>query len=679
MVADNANIKMQLLHLEGSIKSLTMQSARRDSRGAQVSESVLREDHIKSFDRDFNIIDRRILKTANVSIETAPEVEFSKRLPSPARPQQTSRGSRRIPIRRHSLQDSFPTTPLDAALSEQEQVHHFVQDLFPPILSMEPVSRPDTLQAVMHPRALSPNVESSVYITSDAAFQIIASETHDLKELVTSDFTDMVRQPLDGKHGSDDAGKDIENIYEGSASIEKTESVVQQGDSLTLRDQIGSIFQENINIVRSIRETSSLISSSCMRTAMRKIDAVKLTYDDSINGSSIWSSHHSYTESPALMVMVEPSDAALPSIATYEDQASQTDLMKFKKAEGPDDSGAHIGASDLPTFSKALHRLLSIMESKFRSEIGNESFVNGLSKLADLIDELNLPRRNLDSEPMRLTSRILSPPEILIKIPLPRAPIIDNEELIIPHSHVKDQNQLPVTTTSSLVEASSSLASRIENSMSSVIQQPVDAIDGGIIYLPDFEGITFPAKAPPVVLSTAIAASDQQHIAIEENPQIGELSTFDLGAEVVLPTVTLARSGATPSKKTFSNRQKESVSLRKSGHFDNRKAPVPSVSSSAASTSNKSPVSSQDIVQAVRKSPSHWSMKPRGTIVKEDNDPKNSSDRVADDLEYYHVNGAKVSFEEIEVPEPEADDLTIQSISIGSEKSVRKWFQFVCL
>ena len=117
-MADNANIKMQLLHLEGSIKSLTMQSTRRDSRGAPVSKSVLQEEHIKSFDRDFNIIDRRIVKTANVSMETAPDVDFSKHLPSPARPQQTSRGNRRIPIRRHSLQDSLPATPLDAVLSE---------------------------------------------------------------------------------------------------------------------------------------------------------------------------------------------------------------------------------------------------------------------------------------------------------------------------------------------------------------------------------------------------------------------------------------------------------------------------------------------------------------------------------------------------------------------------------
>jgi hypothetical protein len=41
-------------------------------------------------------------------------------------------------------------------------------------------------------------------------------------------------------------------------------------------------------------------------------------------------------------------------------------------------------------------------------------------------------------------------------------------------------------------------------------------------------------------------------------------------------------------------------------------------------------------------------------------------------LEYYHVNGAKVFFDEDQVPGPEANDQTNQSISIGSEKSVRK-------
>jgi hypothetical protein len=62
------------------------------------------------------------------------------------------------------------------------------------------------------------------------------------------------------------------------------------------------------------------------------------------------------------------------------------------------------------------------------------------------------------------------------------------------------------------------------------------------------------------------------------------MSNVDLGAEIILPTVTLARNGATPSK-TFSNRQKESVNVRNNGHFDNRKAPVPSVSSSSATWS----------------------------------------------------------------------------------------------
>lgn len=642
---------MQLLHLEGSIKSLTMQSTRRDSRGAQVSQSVVQEEHIKSFDRDFNIIDRRIVKTANVSIEIAPDVDFSKRLPSPARPQQTSRGSRRIPIRRHSLQDSLPATPLDAVLSEP----HFVQDLVPPILAVEKESS----------RASTPHVESSVYITSDSAFPIISPEARDINDLIASDFSDVVCQPLDDKHVSDRANQDTENVEVGNSLIEKTGSV-------TLRDQIGSIFQENINIVRTIRETSSSISSLCIRNAIRKMDAVILPYDDSINESSMWSSHHSYTESPALIVKAEPSNAALPSIVSFEDRDRQTDSTKIKKSEVPGDSGAEIRASDLPTISKALHHLLSSMESKFRNEIGNESFVNGLSKLADLIDKLDLSQRTSDAEPARPKSHSSSQTEIHVKIPLQLFPIADNvddEE----KEEVKDRDQLAGTTTSSLVEANSSLASRIENSLSSVIQQPVDAIDGGIIYLPDFEGITFPAKAP------VLAAGDLQPIVIEENPQIGELSTVDLGAEIILPTVTVARSGATPSKKTFSNRQKENVNVRKSGHFDNRKAPVPSVSSSTmTSTHNKAQadkavVTFQDITQAVRKSPSHWSTKPRSAVINnEDNDPNNSNDHVADELEYYHVNGAKVSFDEGQVPEADADDLTIQSISIGSEKSVRK-------
>ena len=119
---------MQLLHLEGSIKSLTMQSIRMDSRGRQVTESLLQEERIKSFDREFNIIDRRILKSANMSVETAAaDFDLSKRLTSPAMPQRIAspkcvpRDSRRPPIRRHSLQDSIPTTPIHALVAELEQ------------------------------------------------------------------------------------------------------------------------------------------------------------------------------------------------------------------------------------------------------------------------------------------------------------------------------------------------------------------------------------------------------------------------------------------------------------------------------------------------------------------------------------------------------------------------------
>ena len=198
------------------------------------------------------------------------------------------------------------------------------------------------------------------------------------------------------------------------------------------------------------------------------------------------------------------------------------------------------------------------------------------------------------------------------------------------------------------------------------------------MYLPDFEGITFPAKAPVLPSSAVLNAVDLKPSVVEEAAQIGELTTIDLGSKITLPIVTAARSGPTPSKKVVSNRQKESASMRKSSPFDNRKVPgqvlLPSSTSAThnSTPSDKVPVSSQDIIQASRKSPSHWSTKPRSAAA--------NGDRVgADEFEYYNINGAKLPFNESEVPEPEADDLTIQSISIESEKSVGNSTLFIIL
>ena len=563
IVADNADIKMQLLHLEGSIKSLTMQSIRMDSRGRQVTESLLQEERIKSFDREFNIIDRRILKSANMSVETAAaDFDLSKRLTSPVMPQRivspkcVPRDSRRPPIRRHSLQDSIPTTPIHALVTELEQEQHFVDDF----LRHVPLSRSDTSQTLELPivekstdmtaRPSSPNEESSVYITSDTAMLTIAPETRNLNPLLTSAFSDMLCEPADDQPVGDKAGQ-------ASDSSEKTESAALPANSLTLRDQIGLIFQENVNAVRNIRETSKSISSWCMRTVLNKIDAVSLTYDDSNNGSSKWSSQHSYVEYQHPIAMVEPSFAALHLTAAVEDRASQTDLIKENRAAGPDDAGADSRESELHSFSKALHILLNSMEGKFCSEIGNESFINVLSKLAKWIED-----RSLDPL-IRPKSRSLSPTEIKIKIPPPPSPAEDSEDFVSPHSDSKDEEkchvQPPLAAPLSLLEPNSSLASRIESSSASVIQLPVDAIDGGIVYLPDFEGITFPAKAPVLPSSAVLNAVDLKPSVVEEAAQIGELTTIDLGSKITLPIVTAARSG-TPSTKVVSNRQKESAS-----------------------------------------------------------------------------------------------------------------------
>jgi hypothetical protein len=293
-----------------------------------------------------------------------------------------------------------------------------------------------------------------------------------------------------------------------------------------------------------------------------------------------------------------------------------------------------------------------------------------LSKLAKWIED-----RSLDPL-IRPKSRSLSPTEINIKIPPPPSPAEDIEDFVSPHSDSKDEEkcyvQPPLAAPLSLVEPNSSLASRIESSSASVIQLPVDAIDGGIVYLPDFEGITFPAKAPVLPSSAVLNAVDLKPSVVEDAAQIGELTTIDLGSKITLPIVTAARSGPTPSKKVVSNRQKESISMRKSSPFDNRKVPGQLLLSSAthnSTPSDKVPVSSQDIIQASRKSPSHWSTKPRSAAA--------NGDRVgADEFEYYNINGAKLPFDESEVPEPEADD---QSISIESEKSVGNSTLFIIL
>ena len=59
---------------------------------------------------------------------------------------------------------------------------------------------------------------------------------------------------------------------------------------------------------------------------------------------------------------------------------------------------------------------------------------------------------------------------------------------------------------------------------------------------------------------------------------------------------------------------------------------------------DKAGVTFQDITRAVRKSPSHWSTKPRNAVINnEDNVPNNSSDHVAEDKDTEGTGALRLS------------------------------------
>ena len=379
ILAENAEMKMRVLNIEGSIKSFSLRASRS---GQSDRESIVREERIKSYDKDFNIVDRRILKTATLAVEASPGSSMHNIVANNSfagevsKPQSSHIGSARQP----PLQDSSSNTPMfnsqhDEKIDERittgstlrVQVENSTENQvnnLKALIDFEKNRNAENNEESKSPLEIFDN-KSNFYLTSDTRFlepeEAVGTEEHLHSRLDPS---------LENFMSS------LTNKFEEPGEDRRTNHYLQHD----LRTQIEAFFLRNTESVRQVKASSAEISSLCIQAALGKLNrSGKLP---SLRTSSVEKSEANYART-----LGEPS---------------------LKTTEAPNmtlESGSRWQESSV---FKGLWHLLSELREKFGygDNFETDSFVEVLEKLSSFV------RGTEGRDVKQGTLRAISPPQI---------------------------------------------------------------------------------------------------------------------------------------------------------------------------------------------------------------------------------------------------------------------------